>query len=153
VFSVTELSVRPGSEYTTGSGTQGSRFQILANGQNETDWTFIPGIGPLGVKCQVTPTPATTITLTEGEVVTFVLWNSIPNKALPKQENVILSSTNPELSLSFTGTEQGSGEVSIQAANQPGTSKATLANITVSAAVTEGECWFQANYLTSHPGV
>jgi hypothetical protein len=140
------------SGYTTGSGQQGSRFQVLSNGETETDWLIVPGVGPLGVKCQVTPTPATTISLTEGEDATFVLWNSIPNKATPQQENFVLKSTNPEFSRSFTGAEDGSGEVDIQAANQPGSSKATLANITVSAAVTEGECWFQANYVASHPG-
>ena len=66
---------------------------------------------------------------------------------------MMLSSANPELSQSFTEAEDGSGEMNIQAANQPGTTNATLANITVSAAVTENLCWFQANYLASHPGV
>jgi hypothetical protein len=147
-----ELGGVAASQYTTGAGTQGSRWQELGDKGIEPNFLSIPGIGLLGVSCTVTPTPSTTIGLGEGQGSTFVMWNNIPNKAAPTQANTILSSGNHELKQTFSPAEIGSGQASIQAANQVGTPAATIATITVSAAVTEGVCWFQANYVTSHPG-
>ena len=79
----------------------------------------------------------------------FLTWGSYPEKQPTRMETAVLKETGALDAQSFGPTENGTGQMIIQASGGLATSVHTYATITVSASVTEGVCRFQANYTVS----
>jgi hypothetical protein len=78
----------------------------------------------------------------------LVSWGSYPEGAATKMESADLKEDGSTLAQAFGPAENGTGRMVIQAASVFPTTHA-YATITVSAAVTEGKCRFQANYTVA----
>jgi hypothetical protein len=136
--------------YTTGEGSQGGRWQELANKGKETEFLAVPGIGELATECITEPTKATSVQLTENPGATeFLTWGSIPEKQTTRMETDVLKSGNTSLAQAFAPAENGTGQMIIQVTSGLETPEHIFATITVSASVTEGFCRFQANYTVA----
>ena len=140
----------PASGYTTGEGSQGGRWLEMVNKATEPNFLSVPGIGELSLECLTTPVRSTAVQLTQqaGSAV-FLTWGSYPEKQPTRMETAVLKETGALDAQSFGPTENGTGQMIIQASGGLATSVHTYATITVSASVTEGVCRFQANYTVS----
>jgi hypothetical protein len=137
------------SGYTSGEGTQGGRWLEMTNKGKEPNFLFVPQIGEIGLECLTEPTKAIAVQLTQhagGPV--FLIWGSYPEKQATKTESSTLQEDGSSLAQAFGPTENGTGQMIIQASSVF-TSTHAYATITVSAAVTEGKCRFQANYTVA----
>jgi hypothetical protein len=137
------------SGYTSGAGTQGGRWLEMTNKGVEANFLFVPQIGELALECLTEPVKATAVQLTQhagGPV--FLTWGSYPEKQPTKMESANLKEDGSFLALPFGPAENGTGQMVIQAASVFPSTHA-FATITVSAAVTEGKCRFQANYTVA----
>ena len=134
------------SGYTTGSGTQGGRWLEMINKGVEANFLFVPQIGELLLECQTEPVKAVAVQLTQhagGPV--FFTWGSYPKEQPTKMESGELKEDG---SMHAVPLEGSAGQMVIQAASVFSATHA-FATITLSAAVTEGKCRFQANYTVA----
>jgi hypothetical protein len=137
------------SGYTSGEGTQGGRWLEMTNKGKEPNFLFVPQIGEIGLECLTEPTKAIAVQLTQhagGPV--FLTWGSYPEKQPTKTEPATLKEDGDSLAQAFGPTENGTGQMIIQASSVFPSTHA-YATITVSAAVTEEKCRFQANYTVA----
>jgi hypothetical protein len=145
----TKLGGIAANEYTGGKGAQGGRWQALLNKGEEPNFLNVPEIGLLSVKCSLEGAKITTVKLTQhagGGV--FYTWASYPEKVASKVETGLLQNDDEALEQSLTSTEHGGGQMIIQASALVAGGDA-FADITISAATTEGECRVQANYTVA----
>jgi hypothetical protein len=139
----------PADEYTTGQGKQGGRWQALLNNEEDANFLFVPPIGEISAKCSLEGAKITTIKLTQhagGGV--FYTWASYPEKAVSKVETGLLQNDNESFAQALTSTENGGGQMIIQASVLAAGGDA-YADITVSTATIEAECRVQVNYTVA----
>ena len=139
-----KLGGTPAADYTFGAGAQGGRWQALTDKGKEPSFLAIPDIGELGVECLTAP-KAIAVSLTAEAENVFATWVSLPEKQPTKVESVFLA-TGKSLAQAFGPTENGSGAMIIQASTPTSSPSHQYATITLTVAVIEGECRFQANY-------
>lgn len=140
-----KLGGTPASEYTFGAGAQGGNWQALINKGKQPSFLAIPGIGELGLECTTSPTKAVAVSLTAEAENVFVAWESLPEKQPTRFESELVTE-GKFLAQGFGPTENGSGAMIIQASTPTSSPSHQYATITLTSAVIEGECRFQANY-------
>jgi hypothetical protein len=144
-----ELGGVAATEYTTGKGAQGGRWQALTDKQEEANFLFVPMIGEIGVKCSLEGAKIVGVKLTQhAGAGVFYTWASYPEKAVSKVETGLLANDDDKFEQSLTSTEHGGGQMIIQV-SAPAASIHAYATITLSVGIEGAECRVQANYTVA----
>ncbi len=147
-----KLGGLPASEYTTGAGAQGGRWEALINNEEEANFLFVPQIGEIGAKCTLAGEKMAGIKLTQhagGGV--FFTWATYPRGAANKLETGLLQNDDEHFEQTVTSTETGGGQMII-GATAIVAGNDVFSNIIVSVGFENGECRIQVNYTVAFQG-